>query len=66
MDTVMELIKPPYNFDNSCYFDEENKIRFEPPIYEQRYLTVLRLLELDLWKDSFKKVWFQHSVVIRE
>ncbi|XP_039439003.1 uncharacterized protein LOC120420120 [Culex pipiens pallens] len=56
MDTVMELIKPPYNFDNSCYFDEENKIRFEPPIYEQRYLTVLRLLELDLWKDSFKKV----------
>ncbi|XP_055608101.1 small RNA 2'-O-methyltransferase [Uranotaenia lowii] len=52
----MDRIKLIYNFDHSCFYDEENKIRFEPPVYEQRYLTVLRLLELDFWKDSFKKI----------
>nr|XP_019536736.2 uncharacterized protein LOC109407983 [Aedes albopictus] len=52
----MDRIQLTYNFDNSCYYDEEKKIRFEPPVYEQRYLIVLRLLELDFWQSSFKKV----------
>lgn len=45
-----------YNFDYSCFFDEQQKIRFDPPVYEQRYLTVLRLLELDCLKGSIKKI----------
>ncbi|XP_058457942.1 small RNA 2'-O-methyltransferase [Malaya genurostris] len=52
----MDKIKPKFNYDNSCYYDECKKIRFDPPVYEQRYLVVLRLLELDFWKDHFKKV----------
>ncbi|XP_065082183.1 uncharacterized protein Hen1 [Ochlerotatus camptorhynchus] len=52
----MDQITLTYTFDNSCFYDQENKIRFEPPVYEQRYLTVLRLLELDIWKSSFKKI----------
>uniref|UniRef100_A0A182LT71 Small RNA 2'-O-methyltransferase n=1 Tax=Anopheles culicifacies TaxID=139723 RepID=A0A182LT71_9DIPT len=51
----MENIKVSTNFTNSCFYDENKKIRFDPPVYEQRYCTILRLLELDCWKDSFKK-----------
>lgn len=52
----MEHIQLRYNYDNSCYYDEENKIRFLPLVYEQRYLVVQGLLELDIWKSSFKKI----------
>uniref|UniRef100_A0A182NGW5 Uncharacterized protein n=1 Tax=Anopheles dirus TaxID=7168 RepID=A0A182NGW5_9DIPT len=49
------------NFSASCYYDEAKKIRFDPPVYEQRYWTVLRLLELEYWKDSFKKATTLHD-----
>ncbi|XP_062550163.1 uncharacterized protein LOC134214901 [Armigeres subalbatus] len=52
----MDHIQLTYSFDHSCYYDEDKKIRFEPPVYEQRYLIVLRLLELDFWQSSFKKI----------
>ncbi|XP_052862391.1 uncharacterized protein LOC128269078 [Anopheles cruzii] len=52
----MEHIVLTTNFASSCYYDQENKIRFDPPVYEQRYCTILRLLELSFWKNSFKKI----------
>ena len=52
----MENITLAPNFTNSCFYDENKKIRFDPPVYEQRYWTIIHLLELDYWKDSFKKV----------
>ncbi|EAA11482.4 AGAP005646-PA [Anopheles gambiae str. PEST] len=52
----MENITLAPNFINSCFYDENNKIRFDPPVYEQRYWTIIHLLELDYWKDSFKKI----------
>ncbi|XP_052897116.1 uncharacterized protein LOC128304033 [Anopheles moucheti] len=52
----MDQIKVTTNFTNSCFYDENKKIRFDPPVYEQRYWTILRLLELDCWKTSFKKI----------
>ncbi|XP_053690373.1 uncharacterized protein LOC128738914 [Sabethes cyaneus] len=53
---ALDQIKLTYNYDHSCYYDENNKIRFDPPVYEQRYLIVLRLLELEFWKQNFKKI----------
>ncbi|XP_053674510.1 uncharacterized protein LOC128724813 [Anopheles nili] len=49
-------LNPSAVFPNSCYYDEAKNIRFDPPVYEQRYCAVLRLLELDFWKESFKKI----------
>uniref|UniRef100_A0A182UUN7 Uncharacterized protein n=1 Tax=Anopheles merus TaxID=30066 RepID=A0A182UUN7_ANOME len=52
----MENITLAPNFTNSCFYDENKKIRFDPPVYEQRYWAIIHLLELDYWKDSFKKI----------
>ncbi|XP_058059999.1 uncharacterized protein LOC131210697 [Anopheles bellator] len=52
----MEQIVVTTNFAESCYYDQQNQIRFDPPVYEQRYCTILRLLELRFWKNSFKKI----------
>lgn len=37
-------------------YDAENKLRFDPPVYEQRYSAVLRCLQLSRWSGHFKKV----------
>ncbi|XP_049547572.1 uncharacterized protein LOC125958335 [Anopheles darlingi] len=52
----MEHIVLQTNFATSVYYDQDQKIRFDPPVYEQRYSAVLRLLELPCWKDSLKKI----------
>ncbi|XP_050074408.1 uncharacterized protein LOC126562039 [Anopheles maculipalpis] len=52
----MEHIKLTTSFSNSCFYDENKQIRFDPPVYEQRYSAIISLLELDHWKDSFKKI----------
>ncbi|XP_050096670.1 uncharacterized protein LOC126578290 [Anopheles aquasalis] len=52
----MEHIVLKTNFGTSVYYDQDQKIRFDPPVYEQRYSSVLRLLELPCWKDSLKKI----------
>lgn len=38
------------------FYDDEQKIRFDPPVYEQRYSTVIRILELERWTKHLKKV----------
>lgn len=37
-------------------YDSENILRFDPPVYEQRYSAILRCLQLKLWSRHFKKV----------
>lgn len=38
------------------FYDSERQIRFDPPVYEQRYSTVIRILELERWTKHLKKV----------
>ncbi|XP_055625524.1 uncharacterized protein LOC129768117 [Toxorhynchites rutilus septentrionalis] len=52
----MEHIKPLENFDGSCYYDDQNKIRFRTPVYEQRYFTVFQILTREFFANSFKKI----------
>lgn len=40
-----------------CYYKEEEVIVFEPPVFEQRYSFVYRLLKHRLWKGEIKKVF---------
>ena len=39
-----------------CFYNEESQIKFDPPVYEQRYVTVITILELIRWGDQIKKV----------
>lgn len=34
----------------------EKQLRFDPPVYTQRYSTVLNILSHERWKDEIKKV----------
>lgn len=34
----------------------EKQLRFDPPVYTQRYSTVLSILKHEQWKDKIKKV----------
>lgn len=43
-------------FRGIAFHDEEGNIRFDPPVYEQRYSTVIRILEQTQWAKQFKKV----------
>lgn len=38
------------------FYDSEQQIRFDPPVYEQRYSAVIRILELERWTKYLKKV----------
>lgn len=37
-------------------YDSQNKLKFDPPVYEQRYSAVLRCLQLKRWSGQLKKV----------
>lgn len=39
-----------------AFYDDEDHLRFDPPVYEQRYSAVLRCLQLERWSKHFKKV----------
>ncbi|XP_036317479.1 small RNA 2'-O-methyltransferase-like [Rhagoletis pomonella] len=39
-----------------CYINSEGDIKFDPPVYEQRYTTAVRILEDSRWGHKFKKV----------
>ncbi|XP_054740224.1 small RNA 2'-O-methyltransferase isoform X1 [Anastrepha obliqua] len=39
-----------------CYINAEGGIKFDPPVYEQRYTTAVRILEDSRWGQKFKKV----------
>lgn len=51
-------------------YDSEHTIKFDPPVYEQRYSAVLRCLQLKRWEGHFKKVsrfsgfWFFSVLII--
>ena len=46
----------PGGITSSAYYDANNDIKFDPPVYEQRYSTALRILENDIWEGTIKKV----------
>lgn len=39
-------------------YDKENILKFDPPVYEQRYSAILRCLQLKRWSGHLKKVMF--------
>ncbi|XP_039953340.1 small RNA 2'-O-methyltransferase isoform X1 [Bactrocera tryoni] len=39
-----------------CYINSNGEIKFDPPVYEQRYTTTIRILEDPHWGHKFKKV----------
>jgi len=43
-------------FKAIAYRDSENTLKFDPPVYEQRYSAVLRCLQSKRWSGQFKKV----------
>lgn len=48
----------------TCYYQEPAAIKFDPPVFEQRYSFVYRLLKHKLWKGEIKKVFsfdFSHA-----
>lgn len=53
----MEHITLDHPVRPSCYYKEEDVIVFEPPVFEQRYSFVYRLLKHYLWKGEIKKVF---------
>ena len=42
--------------ESNAYYDENNNIRFEPPVYLQRYAAVEQILKDGKWKNKIKKV----------
>lgn len=40
----------------STLLDEKRKVRFDPPLYLQRYSLVMQTLEVIQWADEFHKV----------
>lgn len=51
-----------------CYINANGNIKFDPPVYEQRYTTTIRILEDPRWGQKFKKVRLvihQISICIR-
>ncbi|XP_055379747.1 small RNA 2'-O-methyltransferase [Condylostylus longicornis] len=52
----MEFFKLHFEggFQSTAYYDSQNQLKFEPPVYEQRYATALRVLSF--WEGSFKKI----------
>lgn len=52
-----------------CYFNSNGDIKFDPPVYEQRYTTTVRILEDPHWGYKFKKVrpvFYSSSICIQE
>uniref|UniRef100_A0A0K8UFZ4 Small RNA 2'-O-methyltransferase n=1 Tax=Bactrocera latifrons TaxID=174628 RepID=A0A0K8UFZ4_BACLA len=50
-----------YNLPNGglharCYINSNSEIKFDPPVYEQRYTTTIRILEDPHWGHKFRKV----------
>lgn len=41
----------------------QRQLRFDPPVYTQRYSTVLSILSHEPWKDEIKKVSTRTDVV---
>lgn len=46
-------INQPHGY---AYYDELKKLRFEPPVYLQRYSAVMHILDHPRWKTHFRKV----------
>lgn len=42
--------------------DAERKVRFEPPLYLQRYGLVMQVLEVPEWRGEFHKVSVRDAV----
>lgn len=49
-------IKFESNYKAIANYDDEKRLKFDPPVYEQRYSAVLRCLQLNRWSGHFKKV----------
>lgn len=48
----------------STLVDDERKVRFEPPLYLQRYSLVMQTLEVKQWADEFHKVCNTSGILV--
>lgn len=50
-------------FKSNAFYSQnecgEEQLRFDPPVYQQRYSTVLNILQLNQWKNQIKKVFHE-------
>lgn len=46
----------PGGLNTKTYKTPEGQIKFDPPVYEQRYSTAIRIVEDSIWKEPIKKV----------
>uniref|UniRef100_A0A1I8PVA2 Small RNA 2'-O-methyltransferase n=1 Tax=Stomoxys calcitrans TaxID=35570 RepID=A0A1I8PVA2_STOCA len=47
---------PNGGLHTKTYITTDGQIKFDPPAYEQRYTTAVRIIEDECWKQSLKKV----------
>lgn len=47
---------PNGGLNTKTYLTPEGQIKFDPPVYEQRYTSVVRIIEDPCWKQPLKKV----------
>ncbi|XP_065368052.1 small RNA 2'-O-methyltransferase [Calliphora vicina] len=47
---------PNGGLNTKTYKTPEGQIKFDPPVYEQRYTTAVRIIEDPLWEQPLKKV----------
>lgn len=48
----------PFASNSKSYFNESGAIKFDPPVYEQRYAITLRILEHEIFANHIKSVSF--------
>ncbi|TMW43360.1 hypothetical protein DOY81_010369 [Sarcophaga bullata] len=47
---------PDGGLRTNTYITPEGKIKFDPPVFEQRYTTAIRIVNDRRWKQSMKKI----------
>lgn len=47
---------PAGGLRTKTYRTPEGQIKFDPPVYEQRYTTTIRIIEDSCWDTPLKKV----------
>lgn len=49
-----------------AFHDNDGNIRFDPPVYEQRYSTVISILEQANWAKQLHKVRSIFSILVNK
>lgn len=52
---MFNLRLPGYN-NSTAFYDKDNQLKFDPPVYEQRYAITIRFLEHEFWQGKIKKI----------